>query len=296
MSESLSLSESFAAMSPENMTALKYELTTMSRDFSTYQVDFTTDLLPLSDIIIAMDNVAALGMQSPIAENKVQSILFDTTTGFLTSGILQQPIYIAVWDGVLYGVSGRHRTAALKTLMGYGLSGDTMIQVIMFKPESMAVAMSMVMTSNGSRAVTKGEANGFRLARFGVLPEVNDCLRAGRDGTLSQSDAFANAGWFSYHGQSIGTRNNSTVQSICKSFYTQCKKLNFSYEDTVKLLDDCLFAIEEAATLSGNSNVARGGATIAENIVEILGLQPKEKESKKVAKRNVSATLFTRNL
>ncbi|OBQ44420.1 MAG: hypothetical protein AN484_06990 [Aphanizomenon flos-aquae WA102] len=295
MSE-LSLTESFAAMSPENMAALKDEVTTMSRDFSTYQVDFTTDLLPLSDIIIAMDNVAALGMQAPIAENKVQSILFDTTTGFLTSGILQQPIYIAVWDGVLYGVSGRHRSAALKTLMGYGLSPDTMIQVIMFKPSSMAIAMSMVMTSNGSRSVTKGESNGFRLARYGVLPEVNDCIRAGRDGTLSQSDAFANAAWFSYHEQAIGSRNNSTIQSIAKSFYTQCKKLNFSYEDTVKLLDDCLFNIEEASALCGRTDVARGGATIAENIVEILQLQPKEKATKKQAKRSVSATLFTRNL
>lgn len=296
MSESLSLAESFSAMSPENMAALKQEVASMSRDFTPYQVDFTTDLLPLSDIITAMDNVAALGMQAPIAENKVQSILFDTTTGFLTSGIMQQPIYIAVWDGVLYGVSGRHRTSALQALTKFGLQLDTMIQVIVFKPESMAVAMSMVMTSNGSRAVTKGEANGFRLARYGVLPEVNDCLRAGRDGTLSQSDAFANAGWFSYHEQQIGTRNNSTVQSICKSFYTQCKKLNFSYEDTVKLLDDCLFAIEEASALTGVSNVARGGASIAENIVEILNLQPKEKASRKQAKRNVSATLFTRNL
>jgi hypothetical protein len=296
MSESLSLTESFAAMSPENMAALKDEVSKMSRDFTPYQVDFTTDLLPLSDIVTAMDNVAALGMQAPIVESKVQSILFDTTTGFLTSGILQQPIYIAVWEDVLYGVSGRHRATALKTLMGYGLSPDTMIQVIMFRPESMAVAMSMVMTSNGSRAVTKGEANGFRLARFGVLPEVNDCIRAGRDGTLSQSDAFANAAWFSYHEQEIGTRNNSTVQSIAKSFYTQCKKLNFSYEDTVKLLDDMLFNIEEASDLSGRTDVARGGATIAENIVEILQLQPKEKASKKQAKRNVSATLFTRNL
>jgi hypothetical protein len=292
----LNLSESFSAMSPENLVALKDEVSKMSRDFSQYQVDFTTDLLPLSDIITAMDNVAALGMQAPVVESKVQSILFDTTTGFLTSGIMQQPIYIATYDGVNYGVSGRHRTSALEALTKFGLSLDTMVQVVMFTPSSMAVAMSMVMTSNGSRAVTKGEANGFRLARFGVLPEVNDCLRAGRDGTLSQSDAFANAAWFSYHEQEIGTRNNSTVQSIAKSFYTQCKKLNFSYEDTVKLLDDMLFNIEEASDLSGRTDVARGGATIAENIVEILQLQPKEKASKKQAKRNVSATLFTRNL
>jgi hypothetical protein len=57
-----------------------------------------------------------------------------------------------------------------------------------------------------------------------------------------------------------------------------------------------LFNIEEASDLSGRTDVARGGATIAENIVEILQLQPKEKASKKQAKRNVSATLFTRNL
>lgn len=295
MSE-LNLSESFSSMSPENMSALKAECSAMSRDFSTYQVDFTTDLLPLSDIITAMKNVEALGMQSPIAESKVQDILFDTTTGFLTSGIMQQPIFIAKLEDNLYAVSGRHRTSALKVLMDYGLASDTMIQVVMFRPESMAIAMSMVMTSNGSRSVTKGESNGFRLARYGVLPEVNDCLRAGRDGTLSQSDAFCNAGWFSYHSQKIGTRNNSTVQSICKSFYTQCKKLNFSYEDTVKCLDDCLFSIEEASALSGRTDVMRGGATIAENIVKILDLQLKERATKKQAKRNVSATLFTRNL
>ena len=272
MSE-LNLSESFAAMSPENVAALKQEVAAMSRDFSAYQVDFQTDLMALSDIMEAM-----------------------TTTGFLTSGVLQQPIFIASFDGVNYGISGRHRTSALSQLVKFGLSLDTMIQVVIFSPASMAVAMSMVMTSNGSRAVTKGEANGFRLARYGVLPDVNDCLRAGRDGTLSQSDAFCNAAWFSYHEQSIGSRNNTSVQSIAKSFYTQCKKLNYSYEDTVKLLDDCLFKIEEAADLSGMTNVARGSGTIAENIVEILQLEPKEKASKKQAKRNVSATLFTRNL
>jgi hypothetical protein len=296
MSESLSLTESFAAYSKEQQEAIVLECAKMSRDFTPYQVDFQTDLMSLADIIESMDNVKALGMQAPVVESKVVSILFDTTTGFLNSCIMQQPIYIATYDGVNYGVSGRHRTSALEALTKFGLSLDTMVQVVMFTPSSMAVAMSMVMTSNGSRAVTKGEANGFRLARFGVLPEVNDCLRAGRDGTLSQSDAFANAAWFSYHEQEIGTRNNSTVQSIAKSFYTQCKKLNYSYEDTVKLLDDCLFNIEEASALCGRTDVARGGATIAENIVEILQLQPKEKATKKQAKRNVSATLFTRNL
>ena len=296
MSESLSLTESFSAYSKEQQEAIVAECAKMSRDFSEYQIDFETDLMSLADIIEAMDNVKALGMQAPIVESKVVSILFDTTTGFLNSCIMQQPIYIAQFDGVNYGVSGRHRTSALKALMPYGLSPDTMIQVVMFKPESMAVAMSMVMTSNGSRAVTKGEANGFRLARYGVLPETNDCLRAGRDGTLSQSDAFANAAWFSYHEQEIGGRNNTSVQSIAKSFYTQLKKLNYSYEDIIKLLDDMLFNIEEASALTGVTNVARGSGTIAENIVEILNLQPKEKAAKKQAKRNVSAVLFTRNL
>jgi hypothetical protein len=295
MSE-LNLTESFAALSAEAVTALRKECAAMSKDFSGFQVDFTTDLIPLVDIIGAMANVAALGMQAPIDLGKVQKILFDSTTGFLNSGILQQPIYLALVDGEYYGVSGRHRTAALSELLKYGLSEETLIQCVVFTPSSIAVAMSMVMTSNGSRAVTKGEANGFKLARYGVAPNVNDCLRAGRDGTLSQSEAFMNAAWFSYHEQGVGKRNNSTVQSIAKSFYAACKRMNFTYEDTVQCLDDMLFAIEEASDLSGATNVARGAGTIVENIIEILGLEAKERPAKKQAKRNVNATLFTRNL
>ncbi len=116
MAESLSLSESFAAYSPEQQEAIVAECAKMSRDFTPYQIDFQTDLMSLADIIEAMDNVKALGMQAPIIESKVVSILFDTTTGFLNSCIMQQPIYVAQFEGVNYGVSGRHRTTALEAL------------------------------------------------------------------------------------------------------------------------------------------------------------------------------------
>jgi hypothetical protein len=310
MSESLSLSESFASLSPENLEAIVNECAKMSQDFSDYQVDFTTDLMTLSDIITAMDNVKALGMQSDIHKGKVQTILFDPSTGFLTSCIMQQPIFVATFDDTDYGVSGRHRTTALKALMPYGLSGDTMIQVVRFKPSSMAIAMHLVTSSNGSRAVSKGENSNLKLARYGVLPEVKDCLRAGRDNTLPQVEAFQNAAWLSYNEQKIGARNNSTVQSIAKSFFTLAKKMNYDYNQICDLLDPMLHAIETASKLTNTTNVSRGSGTIAENIVKMFttpytdkdgkSIRPimhmKEKESKKVAKRDISATLFTRNL
>jgi hypothetical protein len=292
----ISLSESFAALKPEMVSQLKEECALMSQDFSAYQVDFVTDLLSLDELIQAMKNVAELGMQADVNDKKVQSILFDAHTGFLSTGLMQQPVYVAQFDGKNYAVSGRHRINAMANLRQFGLSGDTLINVVLFKPETMGVAMSLVLTSNGSRSVSKGEHQGFKLAKYGVLPDCNDCLRAGRDGTLSQSDAFINAAWFSYSSQDIGDRTISTVQSIAKSFYAALKKMHYSFPEICAYLDDMLFNIEEAAKLTGNTNVARSQGSIAENIVEMLGIQFQEPPAKKTAKKSVNATFFKRSL
>jgi hypothetical protein len=245
-------------------------------------------------------------MQSEVSEKKVQSILFDPHTGFLTTGIFQQPVYVAEFDNVRYAVSGRHRINAMANLKKFGLSGDTLINVLLFKPTSMGIAMSLVLTSNGSRSVSKGENSAFKLAKYGVLPDCNDCLRAGRDGTLSQSDAFLNAAWFSYTSQGIGDRTITTVQSIAKSFYANLKKMYYSYNEICGLLDDMLYCIEDAAKLTGSTNVARSQGSIAENIVEMLKdrtdnqgnplIEYREAPTKKQAKKNVNATFFKRSL
>lgn len=305
MSE-LTLRETFAALSSDDIDALKSECEKMSADFTPYQVDFHNDLLTLSDILAAKERVAELGMQAEIDMNKVAKILFDTTNGFLVSCILQQPMFVALVDGMHYLISGRHRATALEQLMPYGLSGNTLINCVIFETDDIAVAMSMVLTSNGSRAVTKGENQGFKLARFGVKPEVNDCLRAGRDGTLSPNEAFMNACWFSYVEQEIGSRTITTVQGIAKSVYALLKKRNYTFNEIAALMDDVLYAIEEASDLTGVTNVARGSGTIAENIIEILEertdskgnplVMMKESASKKQAKRNVKATLFSKRL
>jgi hypothetical protein len=292
----ISLSESFAALKPEMVSQLKEECALMSQDFSSYQVDFVTDLLTLDQLIQAMKNVADLGMQADVNDKKVQAILFDAHTGFLSTGIMQQPIYIARFEGVDYAVSGRHRINAMANLRQFGLSGDTLVNVVLFRPASMGIAMSLVLTSNGSRSVSKGEHQGFKLAKYGVLPDCNDCLRAGRDGTLSQSDAFINAAWFSYSSQGIGDRTISTVQSIAKSFYAALKKMHYSFPEICTYLDDMLFNIEDAAKLTGSTNVARSQGTIAENIVELLGIEFQEPPAKKTAKKNVNATFFKRSL
>ena len=292
----ISLAESFSSLKPEMIEQLQTECAAMSKDFSNYQVDFTTDCLTLDQLIEAMDNVAALGMQADVNDKKVQAILFDAHTGFLTTGIFQQPVYVARIDGKDYAVSGRHRINAMANLRQFGLSGDTLINVVLFRPETMGVAMSLVLTSNGSRSVSKGEHQGFKLAKYGVLPDCNDCLRAGRDGTLSQSDAFLNAAWFSYQSQDIGDRTISTVQSIAKSFYAALKKMHYSFPEICAYLDDMLFNIEDAAKLTGSTNVARSQGTIAENIVELLAIEFQEPPAKKQAKKNVNATFFKRSL
>lgn len=292
----ISLSESFAALKPEMVAQLKEECALMSQDFSAYQVDFATDLLSLDQLIQAMKNVEDLGMQADVNDKKVQAILFDAHTGFLSTGLMQQPIYIARFDGVDYAVSGRHRINAMANLRQFGLSGDTLVNVVLFKPETMGVAMSLVLTSNGSRSVSKGEHQGFKLAKYGVLPDCNDCLRAGREGVLSQSDAFINAAWFSYQSQGIGDRTISTVQSIAKSFYAALKKMHYSFPDTCSYLDSMLYRIEEASKLTGNTNVARNQGNIAENIVELLGIEFQEPPARKTAKKNVNATFFKRAL
>ena len=292
----LNLNASFAALGTSGTAQLQEECAAMSENFAQYQVSFQTEEYSLSQIGRAMQNVAALGMQSDIDEGRVQKFLFDTTTGFLVTGYIQQPLYIAVVDDVPYLVSGRHRATGLSHLVDFGLSLNTKVACVVFYPASISIAMSMVMTSNGSRAVSKGESQGFKLARFGVSPDTNDCLRAGRDGTLSQSDAYINAAWFSYNSQEIGTRSITTVQSIAKSFYTLVKKLNYSFLDTCTLLDDMLFCIEEAAALAGETNLARKQGTVAENIVEILAIEAKKSPAKRQATRNVKAALFTRKL
>jgi hypothetical protein len=292
----ISLSETFAGLKPEMVSQLEEECALMSQDFSSYQVDFSSDLMTLDQLIQAMANVADLGMQADVNDKKVQAILFDVHTGFLTTGIFQQPVYVALFEGIYYAVSGRHRINAMANLKQFGLSGDTLINVILFKPDTMGVAMSLVLTSNGSRSVSKGEHQGFKLAKYGVLPDANDCLRAGRDGTLSQSDAFLNAAWFSYSSQDIGDRTISTVQSIAKSFYAALKKMHYSFPEICSYLDDMLFAIEDAARLTGSTNVARSQGTIAENIVTALGIEFQEAPAKKQAKKNVNATFFKRSL
>lgn len=292
----ISLAESFKALKPEMVSQLQEECAHMSQDFSDYQVEFVTELMTLDDLLQAMQNVAALGMQAEVSEKKVQTILFDAHTGFLTTGIFQQPIYVAEFDAVRYLVSGRHRITAKANLKQFGLKGDTLISVVLFKPATMGIAMSLVLTSNGSRSVSKGENSAFKLAKYGVLPDCSDCLRAGRDGTLSQSDAFINAAWFSYQSQDIGDRTISTVQSIAKSFYAALKKMHYSYTEICAYLDDMLFSIEDAAKLTGNSNVARNQGSIAENIVEMLNIEFQEPPAKKQAKKNVNATFFKRSL
>lgn len=292
----ISLAESFNALKPETVELLQEECAKMSEDFSGYQVEFVTELMTITELLQAMQNVAALGMQSDVSEKKVQNILFDAHTGFLSTGIIQQPIYVARFDGVDYAVSGRHRISALANLRQFGLKGDTLISVVLFKPETMGIAMSLVLTSNGSRSVSKGENSAFKLAKYGVLPDCNDCLRAGRDGTLSQSDAFINAAWFSYQSQDIGDRTITTVQSIAKSFYAALKKMHYSYAEICAYLDDMLFTIEEAAKLTGVSNVARAQGSIAENVIELLNIEFQEPPAKKQAKKNVNATFFKRAL
>lgn len=302
----ISLTESFKALKPEVVSQLQDECAKMSQDFSDYQVEFVTELMTVDDLLEAMQNVAALGMQADVSEKKVQTILFDAHTGFLTTGIFQQPIYVAEFDGVRYAVSGRHRISAIANLRQFGLKDDTLISVVLFKPTTMGIAMSLVLTSNGSRSVSKGENSAFKLAKYGVLPDCNDCLRAGRDGTLSQSDAFLNAAWFSYQSQGIGDRTITTVQSIAKSFYANLKKMYYSYHEICGLLDDMLYCIEDAAKLTGSTNVARSQGSIAENIVEMLKdrtdtngnplIEYRDAPAKKQAKKNVNATFFKRAL
>lgn len=302
----ISLRESFASLKPEVVEQFKKECAEMSSDFSPYQVDFVTDIMTLGDLLDAMSNVAALGMQADVSESKVQKILFDSSTGFLTTGLFQQPVFVAEYDGKRYLVSGRHRVTAMANLRQFGLSDDTLINVLLFKPDTMGVAMSLVLTSNGSRAVSKGENSAFKLAKYGVLPDCNDCLRAGRDGTLSQSDAFINAAWFSYEAQSIGDRTITTVQSISKSFYANLKKMYYNYNEICALLDDMLYCIEDAAKLTGSTNVARSQGSIAENIIEMLKertdskgnplVEYREAPAKKQAKKNINATFFKRAL
>lgn len=292
----ITLNESFNALKPEIVEQLQKECATMSQDFSGYQVDFDSELMTLADLLEAMKNVADLGMQSEVSDKKVQTILFDPHTGFLTTGIFQQPVFVAEFDGNRYLVSGRHRITAISQLQRFGLSPDTLISVVLFKPETMGIAMSLVLTSNGSRSVSKGENSAFKLAKYGVLPDCNDCLRAGRDGTLSQSDAFINAAWFSYSAQGVGDRHITTVQSIAKSFYAALKKMHYSYTEICAYLDDMLYAIEEAAKLTGSTNVARNQGSIAENIVTMLNIEYQEPPAKKQSKKNVNATFFKRSL
>lgn len=292
----LSLKETLESLPADKISELRAACADMSNDFTKYQVPFATELMSLEDILIAAELVDDLGMQAEIDYGKVQRILFDTTSGLLVTGVLQQPLFVVKCEGLLYLCSGRHRATALKTLVQYGLDPQTLVNVLVFVTESMELAMQIVLTSNGSRAVTKGENSSFKLAQYGVKADANDCISAGRDGRITQSEAFLNACWFSYDDQTIGDRSISTVHSIAKSFYGSLKKMHYSYEQIITVMDDMLFNIEDASQLSGRTDVQRGSTVVVSALIELLGLLPKESQSIKQAKTAVKMTLFSKSL
>jgi len=296
MSESLTTKETFATYSAEQIAIIKSECAAMSADFSQYQIDFVSDLMALTDLLGAMRNVADLGMQADISDSKIQKVLFDTSGGFLVSGVLQQPIFVAVVDDTYYAVSGRHRISALFELTRYGLSMDTLINVVLFRPDSIGLAMSMVLTSNGSRSVTKGETAGFKLAKYGVEPNCNDCLRAARENILSKKDGYSNACWFSYTANEFGERSITTVQGIGGTFYSACVKMHYSFAEICDLMDSMLSSIETACKVSNVTAVQRSSNVVVDSIIAELGLEVQEAPQKKQAKRNAKATLFSRKL
>ena len=268
----------------------------MSADFSNYQIDFVSDLMTLADLQTAMKNVADLGMQADISDSKVQKVLFDTSGGFLVSGVLQQPVFVACVDDTFYAVSGRHRISALSELVQFGLSRDTLVNVVLFKPDSIGLAMSMVLTSNGSRSVTKGETAGFKLAKYGVEPNCNDCLRAARENILSKKDGYSNAAWFSYAANEFGARSITTVQGIAGTFYSACIKMHYSFSEICDMMDEMLSNIEEACKVSNVTAVQRSSNVVVDSIIAMMKLEVQEAPVKAQAKRNVKATLFSRKL